>query len=104
MMTSSQVALQVIQQAILVLAKWAEVDLPKECQRPKDNDAIARAKQLLLWSENAEPKPLRLLFDQVKLSQGQTKTHYWKAEAIANEHPSIPYPQPEPPTDAELNK
>jgi CRISPR-associated protein Csm1 len=84
------------------LAQWAEIELPEECQCPDDNDAIARAKKLLLWSENAEPKPLRLLFDQVKLSPGQTETHYWKAEAIANDHPLIPYPQPEEPTAAEL--
>lgn len=105
MMTSSQVALQVIQQAILVLAKWAEVKLPEECQRSGDNDAIARAKKILGW-ENAEIKPLRLLFDSVKLpdGKGQSKVHYCKAEAIANEHPTIPYPQPNPPTDEELNK
>jgi CRISPR-associated protein Csm1 len=102
MITSSQVALQVAQEAISVLAQWAEIELPEECQCPDDNDAIAQAKKLLLWSENAEPKPLRLLFDQVKLSPGQTETHYWKAEAIANDHPLIPYPQPEEPTAAEL--
>lgn len=106
MRTSSQVALQVIQQAIFHLALWAEVKLPKECQRPDDNDAIARAKEILGWTENPEIKPLRLLFDSVKLpdGKGQSEAHYSKAEAIANEHPTIPYPQPDPPTDAELNK
>src|SRR5919202_223839 len=106
MMTSSQVALQVIQQAILVLAKWAQVDLPKECQRPDDNDAIARAKQILSWTDKAEIKPLQLLFDSVKLPDGkgqdENKSHYCPAVEIANEYLTIPYPKLEEPTPAEL--
>lgn len=101
MMTSSQVALQVIQQAIFELAKWAEVDLPKECQRPDDNDAIAKAKKILGW-EKAEIKPLRLLFDHVQLSPEQEQTeehHYLPATRIGNKYVRIPYPKEEKPDE-----
>jgi len=112
-MTNSQIypyeiALHIAQQAVAKLVAWANAKLPDECQITEDSDAIKRAKCILHWPSDAEPKPLSLLFDSVKLSvsdsQGQSEVHYWKAEAIANEHPTIPYPQPEPPTDAELNK
>ncbi len=110
-MTNSQIypyeiALHIVQQAVAKLVAWANAKLPDECQITEDSDAIKRAKCILHWPSDAEPKPLSLLFDSVKLSdsKGQSEVHYWKAEAIANEHPSIPYPQPEPPTDAELNK
>jgi CRISPR-associated protein Csm1 len=106
MMTSSQVALWVIQQAIFELAKWAEVDLPKECQRPDDNNAIARAKEILSWTDKVEIKPLQLLFDSVKLSDGkhpdENEPHYCPAVEIANENPTIPYPKLQEPTPAEL--
>lgn len=108
MMTSSQVALQVIQQAIYDLALWAKVELPKQCQRPNDNDAIARAKEILSWTNDAKIEPLRLLFDAVKLPDGKgqdkNKQYYCPAVEIANEYPTIPYPELTPPTDEELNK
>lgn len=98
-----EIALHIAQQAVLLLAKWAGVELPSACNYPEDCKVIEQAKKFLSWTEDAKIKPLRLLFDQVKLSQqNSTKTHYWKAEAIANEHPTIPYPQPEEPTPAEI--
>ena len=107
MMTSSQVALRVIQQAIFDLALWAEVELPEGCQRPDDNDAIARAKKLLSWPKSdTKPQALRLLFDQVKLSHGQKKEYYWPAtyiEAGDDDYPKIPYPQLDKP-DIEVLK
>lgn len=110
-MTNSQtspyeIALHIAQQAVAKLVAWANAKLPDECQITEDSDVIKRAKCILHWPSDAEPKPLSLLFDSVKLSdsKGQSEVHYWKAEAIANEHPTIPYPQPEEPTDAELNK
>jgi len=111
MITSSQVALQVAQEAISVLAKWADANLPNGCQPPEElHPAVIRAKskEILSWPDNKLPDCLRLLFDAVKLPDGKgqdkNQQYYCPAVAIANEHPTIPYPQPEPPTDAELNK
>jgi len=117
-MTNSQVALRVIQQAICKLAKWAGGDLPEDCQLPDDDNyampkavrfaTIAQAKELLSWTDEAEIKPLRLLFDYVNLHDGkdqdQDKQHYCPALAIANDYPTIPYPQTQEPTDEELNE
>lgn len=99
-MTSSQVALQVAQQAVSVLAKWAGADLPSGCQCSKEHLAVTRAREILSWSESISPKWLRLLFDAVKLpdGKGQDKQHYYPAKAIADCDPLIPYPQSEPPT------
>jgi len=104
--SSHDQALWVIQQAVAELAKWADPELAKRLSPSGNSDAITRAKELFSWTKDAQIKPLRLLFDSVKLpdGKGQSEVHYCKAEAIANEHPTIPYPQPDPPTDAELNK
>ncbi len=102
-MTSSQVALQVVQQAISVLAKWANADLPTGCQAREKHSAVTRAKKIFSWSESTSLNWLRLLFDAVKLpdGKGQGKQHYHPAKAIANSDPLIPYPQLEPPTSAD---
>lgn len=102
-MTSSEVALQVAQQAISVLAKWANADLPIGCQAREEHPAVTRAKKILSWSESTSLNWLRLLFDAVKLpdGKGQDKQHYYPAKAIANSDPLIPYPQLEPPTSAD---
>ncbi|MGI2903294.1 type III-A CRISPR-associated protein Cas10/Csm1 [Tolypothrix sp. VBCCA 56010] len=89
-------ALTVIQQAVFYLAKWSGVQLP----RPEDSQAIAQAKNYLKWSD--EPQALRLLFDSVKLSQGQDKQHFWLPKAIDNSNPNIPYPQEEKPSSDDL--
>ena len=100
-MTSSQVALLVIQQAICKLARWVEVDLPEGCQPPDDHNAIARAKELLSWPKlGKQPQALQVLFDQVQLSHGQKEKYYWPAsyiEAGEDEYPTIPYPQKDKP-------
>jgi CRISPR-associated protein Csm1 len=102
-MTSSQVALQVAQQAVSVLAKWAGADLLNGCQCSEEHLAVTRAKAILSWSESISPNWLRLLFDAVKLpdGKGQDKKHYYPAKAIANYDPLIPYPQSEPPTSVD---
>ncbi|HBL12174.1 MAG TPA: hypothetical protein DD379_12335 [Cyanobacteria bacterium UBA11162] len=84
-MKSSEVALQVLQEAVSVLAKWAGVKLPAECQCLDDNDAIARSKEILGWTKESKIKPLRLLFDFVKLpdGKGQNEHYYCPAVAIA---------------------
>ncbi len=101
MMTSSQVALQVAQQAILVLAEWAAANLSSGCQPSEDlHPAVKRAKESLSWSDSTSLNWLRLLFDAVKLpdGKGQDQQHYHPAKAIANRDPLIPYPQIDPPS------
>lgn len=101
MVTSSQVALQVIQQAIAALAKWAEPDNPLTSQLNsiEEYPEVTRAKKILGWTKDTEVGILRLLFDRVNLSdepkQELSELHYHPLVAIANEnneYPSIPYP------------
>ena len=102
-MTSFQAALQVAQQAVSVLAEWADADLSIGCQCSEKHPAVKRAREILLWSDT-RLNCLRLLFDAVDLSpdgKGQDKQHYYPAKAIANCHPLIPYPQSTPPTSAD---
>jgi CRISPR-associated protein Csm1 len=98
--SSHQEALTVIQQAVSDLANWAGLEL----NRPNDSDAIEEAKEYLQWPSDRTPKPLRLLFDSVKLepSPGQDKQHFWKPCEIKSQDPTIPYPRLEKPTTTEL--
>lgn len=107
MVTSSQeVALQVIQQAIAALINWADPDhqLPSEFNSVNEHLAVTKAKKILGW-EHISVGTLRLLFDRVKLPDGQGQDpqnrHYHPLVVIANEnneYPSIPYPLDEEPT------
>lgn len=107
MVTSSQeVALQVVQQAIAALINWADPDhqLTSEFNSVNENLAVTKAKKILGW-EHINVGTLRLLFDRVKLPDGQgqdpQKRHYHPLVVIANEnneYPSIPYPLNEEPT------
>ncbi|MBD1826792.1 type III-A CRISPR-associated protein Cas10/Csm1 [Microcoleus vaginatus GB1-A2] len=112
-MTSQEVALQVIQQAICALADWAEAKLPDGCQlskEPRVTEAVDKAKELLsskktpkLFSwEKTEISYLELLFDAVKLSEGNERNqqHYCPPKAIEasdDSYPPIPYPLKAPP-------
>lgn len=70
-MTSHDVALQIMQEAVKILADWTEVDLPEfQSVEPKQQQAINNAKKHLNWPKNQkEPQPLRLLFDLVDFSE-----------------------------------
>jgi len=99
-MTSQEVALQVIQEAICVLAGWADVKLP--WQISLQDEAVTNAKNFLSWHENTQINYLHLLFDAVKIrdSQEQNQQHYCPAVAIEAQddcYPSIPYPSTESP-------
>ena len=97
MVTSSEkVALQVVQQAISALAKWANFAHP-----PLDNhefSEVTRAKEILAWKPETKVGILSLVFDSVNLSdkpQKETTKHYHPLKAIDNddkEYPDIPYP------------
>lgn len=112
MVTSSQVALQVLQQAIAALAKWPDhsVQLPFKFQLldEKEQKAVDGAKVILGWTNDTEVGILRLLFDKVKLSddnnQDKLKQHYHPLVAIENkneQYPYIPYPLDRKPNDEE---
>jgi CRISPR-associated protein Csm1 len=102
---STQIALQVIQQGVITLAKWSK------CEHPKlDNEypAVNKAKKILGWNETTEISSLGLLFDHVKLEKNQpTQKHYHPLTAIENEdqkYPKIPYPLNNEPTQDEITK
>ena len=96
--TATDIALQVVQQAVSELAEWAEVDLPPGCTCSTEYPVVEWVKNHILpWHKGTKPQPLRLLFDSVNLDKGQTQVSYWPAGAIANCHPTIPYPQQEEP-------
>ena len=108
-------ALQVIQQAVAVLGKWAGFDLSSIFNVPEDSDEVIKAKELLGWPEETSQeddellKPLRLLFDRVHLEKqssdnSQREEHYWPAIAIADEEPEIPYTQGERSTPEKLEE
>ena len=95
-MTSQEVALQVIQQAIGAFASWADATLPDGCQVSKEDPAVAKAKKLWSWHDS-QISYLELLFDAVKLSKDNERNqqHYCPANAIEasdDSYPSIPYP------------
>ncbi|MBW4595333.1 MAG: type III-A CRISPR-associated protein Cas10/Csm1 [Brasilonema angustatum HA4187-MV1] len=115
---ASNAALQVTQQAVWVLAQIAGV-LPSECKYPEDSEVVKQAKcilwsnnQNILWSKekNNTLTPLRLLFDQVQLSDNQNKQHshnqnkqhYWEATHIKGFYPQIPYPRKEKPAQEDI--
>lgn len=99
-MTNHQATLTIFQQAVFMLAQWANIDFNHSY--PNDSDVIKKAKNILECDDNATFKALRLLFDRVTLDKGQSKTHYVPAKAIADEYPLIPYPISEKPSLEEL--
>lgn len=92
-------ALQIVQQAVTLLAKWADPQLANKCPHLIDNNIVTKAKQILSWTDQHELKALRLLFDHVKLDKGQDKQYYWQPKSIENRDPTIPYPRLEAATD-----
>ncbi|MDB9308414.1 type III-A CRISPR-associated protein Cas10/Csm1 [Aphanizomenon sp. CS-733/32] len=104
MVTSSQVALQVFQQAIAILAKWANSDVANKLFQSSPNtidSAVEEAQKILSWTTDGKPQALRLLFDYVNLEKEEkkeTEAHYWQPKAIDNNDPKIPYPVTEKPS------
>lgn len=92
-MTSQEVALQVMQQAVSVLAEWVDANLVSGCKLTSEYVVVTKAKEILSWQKQ-EPSYLRLLFDAVKFcdNQEQENSNYCPVVAIADSEPSIPYP------------
>ncbi|MBW4615251.1 MAG: type III-A CRISPR-associated protein Cas10/Csm1 [Desmonostoc vinosum HA7617-LM4] len=90
MVTSSQVALQVVQQAIASLAIWADFTHP-----PLDQEypEVTKAKEILGWNKNSKIGVLRSLFDSVKLdetSKLKSEAHYHQLKTIKNDQEKYP--------------
>jgi CRISPR-associated protein Csm1 len=103
-MTSQEVALQVIQQAICALAGWVDPSFRNwfSHQLSIEHLAVTKAKKLLSWHDKPTISYLKLLFDAVKLSEGNElkERHYCPVVAIdasENSYPPIPYPLTVPP-------
>src|SRR4051812_39696793 len=112
MVTSFQVALQVLQQAIAALAIWAEaadkVPFTLQSLQKNEHPAVTKARHILDWKEDTQVGILSLLFDSVNLSDQPKKEtpelHYQPLKPIENknkEYPDIPYPLDRNPNDEE---
>ncbi len=104
---ASTVALKIFQEAVNCLLGQEKIDtfasLPDDRSKEQINKAIARAKKLLNWSDNAEIRALKVIFNQITLSsQQQQPIHYWRPDAIADEKPCILYPQSDRPTSKKI--
>lgn len=90
---TSQVSLNIIQQAILTLAQSSKAaNLPHNFKLSQEQPAVTRAKQIL-WPKNETINTLDLLFSQINLSKHQQSHHLkWPLLAIAESDPPIPYP------------
>lgn len=99
---SLKAALGVMQQAVLILLKWSDFSLDSGFKTEPESSAIAQAKKLFSWTETSEIKPLRLLFDAVKLEHKQDNIYYAQPQVIENSDPIIPYPVNQEPTKDEL--
>jgi len=96
-MKSHDVALQVMQRAILILGSWSKAELPPEFQISKEDKAVKRAREILSWTDEPTLDCLRLLFDYVKLTTAQTAENYCPVVKIKDSDPCIPYPVKENP-------
>lgn len=93
-------ALQVIQQAVDVLARWSNPGLASKFKVNKDEfAAVTKAKSILSWNSGCKINSLKSLFDKVQLSYCQVKEDYWHPQEISNNYPHIPYPQSTKPSD-----
>ncbi|MEM8714696.1 MAG: type III-A CRISPR-associated protein Cas10/Csm1 [Cyanobacteria bacterium P01_G01_bin.4] len=114
--TANAVALHIFQEALMLLADWANTTIaqsPVSVDSPADR-AISQAKHLTDFpADSRSIGTLRAVFDTVTLTHGQPEAHYWPALAISNaedsdrpsgkQYPRIPYPSTTPPSTDELN-
>ena len=106
---SHYAALKVIHDAISILASWAKTSFPPITDQKSTEGAqpfIKAAKDILSWSDR-DPAILRLVFDQIRLSDdSQASENYRPAWALnvegKEQTPRIPYPQAKEQAQAEL--
>ncbi|MBO3463293.1 type III-A CRISPR-associated protein Cas10/Csm1 [Aetokthonos hydrillicola Thurmond2011] len=119
LLVSEQAALQVIQEAVRVLAVWTDSKLKDKLPRliaPGDNEDVVKtsveeAQKLLCWNSKNQPRALRLLFDSINLSKNKPnkeknshQKYYCQPCSIADRDPQIPYPVAEKPHSDDFNK
>lgn len=111
--SSQSAALQVIQQAVVILAKWAEADSWLAGSSFGDStskfttEIVTKAQEILGWAKNQQLDCLQLVFDRIQLSHQQKSPHFrpaWalKAEAGAMRTPAIPYARGDRPSNDDL--
>ncbi|MEL7036087.1 MAG: hypothetical protein AAFO04_10775 [Cyanobacteria bacterium J06592_8] len=100
-MRSEDIALQVMREAVLTLARWSEAEFSRNIE--KNYPAVEKAKETLSWTDN-NIDCLRLLFDFVKLREGHNKEYYCLVDAIADSAPLISYPIEKAPDLAEYKQ
>jgi hypothetical protein len=73
---SQSLAHIILQEAILLLSQWSEAGLNFQSRETSTDAeaAINTAKTLIGWSNNWEPAPLKLVFDTIRLKEGQAKS------------------------------
>jgi CRISPR-associated protein Csm1 len=95
--SSSAIALQVLQSGLTVLAQWAEANILYSS--PVVNSIVEQTKSLLMWDNSTQDfYPLEQLFSQISLFD-QIKSHeslYWPVTSLANRNPAIPFPVANP--------
>jgi CRISPR-associated protein Csm1 len=96
---SDYAALQVIHEAIAILATWAGTSFSSPRSQPIEavQSFVELAKKILNWSDQA-PAALQIVFDRIHLEHGSTlPCQYrpaWGLERQGDEQtPRIPYPQ-----------
>lgn len=105
---SHQIALKILQEALLLLGHWSEANLPYEevvAIAPEGKAAIDIAKDLTKWPSDFEPQVLQLVFDAISLKERNSQPHYWPVWTISNidnpeepakDSPKIPFPTTTP--------
>ncbi|MFG6105553.1 type III-A CRISPR-associated protein Cas10/Csm1 [Leptothoe sp. EHU-05/26/07-4] len=89
---SSQIALQVFQQAFLRLAKEVNSDLSYPVSSAFES-SIQKSQDHFRWpNEQSKLSPLRLIFDSIKLKNGGGGENFWPAWKIVDTDPLVPYP------------
>ena len=103
MSNSLTITRYLFQSAVKLLYIRAGKNLPEGIQVDNPGEISASINN---WSDESQIKPLRVLFDQVNLNPDNQRKpdYYWQPQAIADEKPSIPYPQETKPTDADIGK
>jgi len=117
LLPSFDTALQVMQQAVVVLTTWAGADPlmtasssnTSNANLKLTNEIVAKAQEMQGWTNDKRLGCLELVFDQIKLNQSQNPVHYrpasaLEAEAGAMRTPAIPYARGDRPSDDDLEK
>jgi CRISPR-associated protein Csm1 len=108
MYSPDEIACQIMQEAVSLLAHWAGTAFPTNETHSDSSNLIAVAKNITNW-RNQPLSPLQLVFDQICLSSKQPHSapNYRPAWALEHQlpeqYPGIPYAQSAPPSAVALD-